>query len=194
MEGELNRGVSSQVTMSPGLASDQRGPHYRIIVGNNPVNYVDLYGLLPEDWPAMSYWSDPGLPRSENRAGSLWSDAWDLIRGLSDRVIHPRRSDECYSDCMKEFFVCMGENLLLPGASTLSQDSGRLAGGYYLYKANARIFAAKLTVPLRSSIVRGFLERGAIARATAAPFAVWGTVILSEGYCIWKELQCLSSL
>ena len=49
MEGGLNREVFSQVTMGPGLPPDQRGRHYRIIVGNNPVNFTDPLGLYGRD-------------------------------------------------------------------------------------------------------------------------------------------------
>ena len=45
MEGGLNREGASQVTADVTLEPCQRPKHYRIIVGNNPVNFVDPSGL-----------------------------------------------------------------------------------------------------------------------------------------------------
>jgi hypothetical protein len=48
----LNPAVSSQITMNPGVPPHKRGRHYRIIVGNNPVNFYDPRGL-------QGYGADP---------------------------------------------------------------------------------------------------------------------------------------
>jgi hypothetical protein len=45
MEGGLNREVFSQVNTDVTLEPCERRRYYRIIVGNNPVNYTDPFGL-----------------------------------------------------------------------------------------------------------------------------------------------------
>ena len=81
MEGGSNRDVSLQVTMSPGPASDQRGLHYLIIVGNNPVNFVDPFGLIPMPIPYL-YPNSWGIP--ERPSPDYYRDLISILRNPSD--------------------------------------------------------------------------------------------------------------
>ena len=95
MEGGLNREVFSQVTMGPGLPPDQRGRHYRIIVGNNPVNFVDPSGL-DALWPG-DYDYTKLVPRPAPGASVS-----DTIYYLLSYIHTESKFFDCFANCIQK--------------------------------------------------------------------------------------------
>lgn len=93
------------------------------------------------------------------------------------------------TDCRVEFFKCLGQEVLAPGWSTAAIGAGEAAGAYYGARAYQHAASRTLSYPLRSSIVRGALS---VSR-TAGPGSILVSVIIAEGICLLREIECVNS-
>jgi hypothetical protein len=80
----------------------------------------------------------------------------------------------------------MADTMIGPGWSTFTMAGGEAAGYYYTASAFGHAASRNLIYPMRSSIFRSLLGLG----SKLPGIGFFGTLILAEGYCIWKEIEC----
>jgi hypothetical protein len=106
---------------------------------------------------------------------------------MKDAPESQRTCSDRDDQCRKEFFECLGLEILAPGWSSVAMGAGEAAGPYFGAKAYQHAAARNLSVPMRSSIVRRHLS---ISRRIS-PITALASIILAEGICLAREIKCL---
>ena len=91
------------------------------------------------------------------------------------------------NDCVQDFAGCMANCYIAPGVTTWVMATGEAGGFWATATAWAHAASKSLTYPLKSSVVRWYLDIG----AEVAPVAAVGSFVGCEAKCLTEEVQCV---